>query len=76
MGNCTHEPNLLGATAGANAFRAEVGTNPRDTEFETSRGRGLDVRSCIRMFKEADFDVLQGPSMIYIGNGSKGNPRE
>jgi biotin synthase len=64
-GNCTHEPNLLGATAGANLFWAEVGTNPRDTESETSKGRGLDVKSCIEMFQEADFDILHGPSVIY-----------
>jgi biotin synthase len=65
IGNCTHEPNLLGATAGANLFWAEVGTNPRDTEAETSKGRGMDVKSCMEMLKEADFDVLQGPSVIY-----------
>ncbi|MBL7211593.1 MAG: radical SAM protein [Desulfobacteraceae bacterium] len=64
-GNCTHEPNLLGATAGANLFWAEVGTNPRDTEVETSKGRGLGVASCIEMFKEADFEILKGPSVIY-----------
>lgn len=65
IGNCTHEPNLLGAIAGANLFWAEVGTNPRDIEVETSEGRGLDIQSCIAMFKEADFDILQGPSIIY-----------
>jgi biotin synthase len=65
IGNCTHEPSLLGATAGANLFWAEVGTNPRDTEVDTSEGRGLGTKSCIAMFKEADFDVLQGPSVIY-----------
>jgi len=68
VGNCTHEPNVLGATAGANLFWAEVGTNPRDTEVDTSEGRGLDVRSCIGMFREADFDILQGPSVIYSEN--------
>lgn len=68
IGNCTHEPNVLGATAGANLFWAEVGTNPRDTEVDTSEGRGLDVRSCIGMFREADFDILQGPSVIYSEN--------
>ena len=67
IGNCTHEPNLLGATAGANLFWAEAGTNPRDTEVDTSKGRGLDTKSCMAMFKEADFDVLQGPSVIYTG---------
>jgi len=68
VGNCTHEPNILGAVAGANLFWAEAGTNPRDTEAETSKGRGLDVKSCMEMFKEADFDILQGPSVIYGEN--------
>lgn len=68
IGNCTHEPNVLGATAGANLFWAEVGTNPRDTEVDTSKGRGLDVRSCIEIFNEADFDLLRGPSVIYSEN--------
>jgi len=71
IGNCTHEPNLLGAVSGANLFWAEVGTNPRDTETETSRGRGLNTKSCIEMFREADFDVLKGPSVIYSKNGFK-----
>jgi biotin synthase len=64
-GNCTHEPNILGATSGANLFWAEVGTNPRDTEAETSEGRGLDVKACRKLFKEADFQILTGPSEIY-----------
>jgi biotin synthase len=64
-GNCTHEPNILGAASGANLFWAEVGANPRDTEAETSEGRGLDVAACRRMFAEAELDVLTGPSEIY-----------
>jgi biotin synthase len=68
IGNCTHEPNLLGAIAGANLFWAEVGSNPRDTEAETSKGRGFDVTSCMAMLKEADFDILLGPSAIYREN--------
>jgi biotin synthase len=67
-GNCTHEPNLLGPTTGANLFWAEVGTNPRDTEVETSKGRGIDVETCRKIFKEADFDILRGPSVIYSEN--------
>jgi biotin synthase len=72
IGNCTHEPNLLGATAGANLFWAEAGTNPRDTEAETSKGRGMGVKSCIELFRQADFDVLHGPSMIYSENKAQG----
>lgn len=65
MANCTHEPNLLGAATGANLFWAEVGTNPRDTEKETSEGRGLGVFSCKKMFSETDYDIVQGPSIFY-----------
>jgi biotin synthase len=68
IGNCTHEPNLLGATTGANLFWAEAGTNPRDTEAETSKGRGMGVKSCIELFRQADFDILRGPSIIYREN--------
>jgi biotin synthase len=68
MANCTHEPNLLGAAAGANLFWAEIGTNPRDTEQETSEGRGLDVFSCRKMFSETDYDLVQGPSIFYSEN--------
>jgi biotin synthase len=71
IGNCTHEPNILGATAGANLLWAEAGTNPRDTEIETSRGRGHSVASCIEMLKEAGLEMVQGPSIIYSGNSSK-----
>jgi biotin synthase len=72
IGNCTHEPNLLGATTGANLFWAEAGTNPRDTEAETSKGRGWDVQACMELFRQADFDVLQGPSVIYRENKARG----
>jgi biotin synthase len=64
-GNCTHEPNVLGAISGANLFWAEVGTNPRDTEEETSEGRGMDVKACRKLLEEADFQILTGPSEIY-----------
>jgi biotin synthase len=64
-GNCTHEPNVLGAVSGANLFWAEVGSNPRDTETETSEGRGLDIGACRKMFEEAELEVLRGPSEIY-----------
>jgi biotin synthase len=64
-GNCTHEPNLLGAASGANLFWAEVGSNPRDTEEETSGSRGRDVAACREMFREADWELLEGPSALY-----------
>jgi biotin synthase len=65
MANCTHEPNLLGANCGANLFWAEVGTNPRDTEKDTSEGRGMDVYDCAKLFKESDYTLIAGPSIFY-----------
>jgi biotin synthase len=65
IGNCTHEPNVPGACAGANLFWAEVGPNPRDTDIQTERGRGLDVAACRRLFEEAEYAVLEGPSVIH-----------
>jgi biotin synthase len=62
---------MLGAISGANLFWAEAGSNPRDTEAETSKGRGLGVKACIRLFQEADFDLLKGPSAIYSENNRK-----
>ena len=65
LGNCTHEPNLLGATSGANLFWAETGTNPRDTKIETATGRGKNIATCKHLFNKANFEILTGPSRIY-----------
>ena len=64
-GNCTHEPNVAGAAAGANLVWAEAGSNPRDTEKETEGKRGLTVKDCIRVLEEAEWKVLKGPSRFY-----------
>jgi len=64
-GNCTHEPNVIGAAAGANLLWAEAGSNPRDTEAETEGKRGMTVKECIRVLEEAEWKVLQGPSKFY-----------
>jgi len=64
-GNCTHEPNVIGAAAGANLVWAEAGSNPRDTEKETEGKRGMTVKDCVRVLKEAEWQVLQGPSKFY-----------
>lgn len=63
VGNCTHEPNHIGALAGANLFWAESGSNPRDTEESTVRG--WTVAHCHDVLKEAGWDILQGPSVMY-----------
>jgi biotin synthase len=64
-GNCTHEPNVIGAAAGANLLWAESGSNPRDTEERTEGRRGMTVQDCSKVFREAEWCVLQGPSRLY-----------
>jgi biotin synthase len=64
-GNCTHEPNALGAAAGANLLWAEVGGNPRDTRERTEEGRGKSVAECREVLREAEWDCLEGPSVFY-----------
>lgn len=64
-GNCTHEPNVIGVAAGANLIWAETGSNPRDTEKDTEDKRGLNVRQCREIFKEAEWKVLSGPSNFF-----------
>lgn len=64
-GNCTHEPNVIGSAAGANLLWAESGSNPRDTEEKTEQQRGLTVQDCRDLFREAEWEVLEGPSRFY-----------
>ncbi|MCG2722776.1 MAG: radical SAM protein [Thermodesulfovibrionales bacterium] len=64
-GNCTHEPNVIGAAAGANLLWAEAGSNPRDTEKETEGKRGMTVKECVTVLEEAEWKILQGPSKFY-----------
>jgi biotin synthase len=65
QGNCTHEPNVIGAAAGANLLWAEVGSNPRDSEKETKGKRGMSVNDCKYIFTEAEWKALSGPSVFY-----------
>ncbi len=64
-GHCTHEPNVLGAVAGANLMWAERGANPRDTHERTEEGRGMTVPQCRAVLAEADWQCLHGPSCFY-----------
>ncbi len=66
-GNCTHEPNVIGAAAGANLLWAEVGSNPRDTTQETEAARGMNVADCRNILGEGEWRVLDGPSKFYSG---------
>ena len=64
-GNCTHEPNVLGAFAGANLLWAEVGSNPRDTIEKTEKKRGMSMADCFSILNKAEWKVLEGPSQLY-----------
>lgn len=64
-GFCTHEPCTLAALAGANLLWAESGSNPRDTRKKTEQGRGLDVEACARIYRESEWDTLEGPSAYF-----------
>ncbi|MFW6189428.1 MAG: radical SAM protein [Planctomycetota bacterium] len=64
-GNCTHEPNTLGAAAGANLMWAEAGGNPRDTEEQTEESRGKTVADIREVYGEAEWEFLDGPSVFY-----------
>jgi biotin synthase len=63
--NCTHEPNVPAAIAGADILWAEAGTNPRDTEQKTEKNRGFNVQRCRQIFEEAEWEVYEGPSRYF-----------
>ena len=50
--HCVHEPNSVSLMAGVNLFFPEVGSSPRDGEADTEKGRGKNLDTCRRMFKE------------------------
>ncbi len=54
--HCTHEPNILSLISGANLLFPEVGSSPRDSEPDTSKGRGWPIMVCREMHKEALWD--------------------
>lgn len=60
--NCS--PNsTLPASAGANLAWAEMGTNPRDTVERTEAGgAGHSLDFCRKLFVDAGWEVLDGPS--------------
>ncbi len=64
-GNCTHEPNVLGAVAGANLLWAEAGSNPRDVVNNTETSRGFDVGRCRKILIDAGWQLLDGPSKFF-----------
>lgn len=61
-GNCTHEPDVYGAAAGASLLWAEAGANPRDTDAQTEGKHGMTTDVCRALLEEAGWEVLDGPS--------------
>ena len=59
--HCTHEPNLPSLLAGANLIWAESGSNPRDSQEETTKGRGLTAAQCGQLLRDAGYEVRGGP---------------
>ena len=54
-----HEPNELSYASGSNIITAESGCNPRDTNNDTAKGRGMDMNDCRKMLWECGFDYLR-----------------
>ena len=50
-----HEPSLFSLRAGAHRICAEVGMNPRDLKIDTTTGRGLSVKDCENLLRDAGF---------------------
>ncbi|MDR3308238.1 MAG: hypothetical protein LBS58_05010 [Coriobacteriales bacterium] len=64
--NCSGH-SLLTSAAGANLAWAEVGTNPRDTLERTEKGgRGQSIQVNRDVFRDAGWEVLEGPSPGWI----------
>lgn len=53
----------IGSMAGGNLTWAEAGSNPRDTNAKTIRGGTVKLRQ--DLFKEAGWEILEGPSAIF-----------
>ncbi|MEN6403751.1 MAG: radical SAM protein [Armatimonadia bacterium] len=62
-----HEPSKQLLRAGANRVTAEAGVNPRDTEKETSHGRGYSVADCRQMLIDSGWQLREGPSPAMLG---------
>lgn len=54
-----HEPNELSYAAGANIITAESGANPRDSQADTSKNRGMDMARCRKMLFECGFSNIR-----------------
>ena len=54
-----HEPNQLAYVSGANIITAETGANPRDTNIDTAKNRGMDMADCRKMLWESGFKYVR-----------------
>lgn len=54
-----HEPNELSYAAGANIITAESGANPRDSQIDTAKSRGMDMARCRKMLFECGFTNIR-----------------
>ncbi|MEG0156685.1 MAG: radical SAM protein [Anaerovoracaceae bacterium] len=52
-----HETNQMTLLAGINQLYAESGSNPRDNRAETQGNRGLSVRDCKAILRDARYEV-------------------
>ncbi|OUJ19497.1 (2R3R)-3-methylornithine synthase involved in pyrrolysine biosynthesis PylB [Methanonatronarchaeum thermophilum] len=60
-----HEPTLIPLIAGANQIYAETGPNPRDTQKDTSKGRGYTPKQARQLLKKAGHKPLKGPTKVF-----------
>lgn len=65
LGMCWHEPSSIGPLAGANVMWAETGSSPRDIHEDCEFTRGRSVADLRKMYWEAGWEVLEGPSRIW-----------
>ncbi len=64
--NCSAHSTVV-ANAGGNLAWAEVGTNPRDNLSYTEKGgRGQSVITAQKVFRDTEWEVLEGPSKGWI----------
>ncbi|GEA15212.1 radical SAM protein [Moorella sp. E308F] len=71
IGMCWHEPSVVGPLAGVNIMWAETGSSPRDTHEDCERTRGRTVAEVRRIYWEAGWKVLDGPSLIWKSGAGK-----
>ncbi len=62
-----HEATTLPLIAGSNQIYAETGTNPRDNQEDTLRGRGLTVKDCRNILREAELTPRKKPTNVFTG---------